>query len=75
MSPSATSLTPGSEWPTVPDLDPIMLGIPDVVELTRLSRPTIERRIADGTIPSVKVGARRLIPYHQLVEAMERLAT
>jgi excisionase family DNA binding protein len=41
----------------------------EVQELLRLSRSTVYARISDGTIPSVRIGGRILIPR----AALERL--
>lgn len=40
---------------------PILIGVPRAARLTDLSEPTIERMLADGFLPTVRVGARRLI--------------
>lgn len=40
--------------------------IEDAVESLRLSRTTIYRLMADGTLPSVKVGRNRRIPVAAL---------
>lgn len=42
-------------------------------QLLRVSESTIARWIADGTVPSVKVGGRRLIPRPG-IEAVMRAA-
>lgn len=40
--------------------------ISEFSSISTLSRMTLHRRIADGTIPSIKVGRRRLIPADAL---------
>jgi excisionase family DNA binding protein len=38
----------------------------DVAELFGMDVRTIRRRIADGTLPSVKIGGARLVPVEAL---------
>ena len=42
------------------------LRVKDVVAASGLSKNTVHARIADGTLPSVKVGRARLIPRTSL---------
>lgn len=46
---------------------PSHLSIEDVAQSTNLSTRTVRRRIADGTIPAVRVGRRILIPADALL--------
>lgn len=52
---------------------PILIGIPRAARLTDLSEATIERMLADGFLPTVKVGARRLIRLADLERWAEGL--
>lgn len=42
-------------------------------EKLRISRPTLYRRLNDGTIPSVKIGGRRLVPSSFFEEFLSRV--
>lgn len=44
----------------------IAYSIAEVARRSSLSQATIYRRIADGTVQSVKSGGRRLIPHDAL---------
>jgi excisionase family DNA binding protein len=46
--------------------------VKDVVEVLRLSRPTIHRRIKDGRIPATRIGARILIPGKFIEQLLEK---
>lgn len=39
-----------------------LYSIKETAEILGVSRSTVERRLADGTVPGVRIGARRLIP-------------
>lgn len=52
---------------------PILIGIPRAARLTDLSEAAIERMLADGFLPTVKVGARRLIRLADLERWAEGL--
>jgi excisionase family DNA binding protein len=45
----------------VRDLAPLAYSIDDAVKLTGLSRATIYNMFADGRLPSLKIGKRRLV--------------
>ena len=49
-------------------MDKKFLTFKEAIELLRLSRPTIERMIIRGEIPSYKVGKRRLFDSEELIE-------
>jgi excisionase family DNA binding protein len=49
-------------------MDKIFLTFKETIDLLRLSRPTIERMIIRGEIPSYKVGKRRLFDRGELIE-------
>jgi excisionase family DNA binding protein len=49
-------------------MDKQFLTFKEAIELLRLSRPTIERMIIRGEIPSYKVGKRRLFDRDELIE-------
>ncbi|MFC0282539.1 helix-turn-helix domain-containing protein [Camelimonas abortus] len=51
------------------------LSIPEFCEAYGLSRSTVYRMMANGALPSVKIGKRRLIPVdaaEALLQKMER---
>lgn len=52
---------------------PILIGVPRAARLTDLSEATIERVMADGFLPTVRVGARRLIRLTDLERWAEGL--
>lgn len=45
-----------------PAIEPAMVSIDDAADRLSISRRTLMARIADGSIRSVKVGRRRLVP-------------
>jgi excisionase family DNA binding protein len=49
-------------------VDNKFLTLTETANLLRISKPTIERMIAAGTIPSYKVGKRRLFDREELIE-------
>ena len=57
--PAATSphLSPRNEQ--IEALASEALTIPEVCKILRISQPTLHRRIADGTVESVKIGQAR----------------
>lgn len=44
----------------------LVYTVREVQQLLQLSRGTTYERIADGTIPSIKIGARILVPKAEL---------
>ena len=51
------------------------LSIPEFCKAYGLSRSTVYRMMAEGTLPSVKIGKRRLVPVdaaEALLQKMER---
>lgn len=42
--------------------DPYALTVDEAADLLRVHRRTIDRMVAAGTLPSAKIGGRRLIP-------------
>lgn len=50
----------------VVEAEPLLLGIPAVAQLLGISAATVRRNIDTGTIPSVRLGGRRLVPYDAL---------
>ncbi|MAG14037.1 MAG: hypothetical protein CMN78_05525 [Spirochaetales bacterium] len=53
----------------------ITLSIPETAEISGLSIPTVNRRILDGTLPSLKIGGRRLIPVAELEKYITKHTT
>ena len=51
------------------------LSLRDTADALKISMPTLHRRLNDGSIPSVKVGRRRLIPATYLDTLVESAAT
>lgn len=56
------------------DLQPITVGPERLPQLTGLSRTVAYELLKDGTLPSFKVGKRRLIRVADIEATMERLA-
>lgn len=50
---------------TLPD-EPLMLSMSETAEILRVSLRQVKKMVADGSIASVKLGGRRLIPYEIL---------
>lgn len=46
---------------------PLLIGVQEGVRLTGLGRSRLYELMADGEIPFVHVGKRRLIPYNGLL--------
>ena len=51
--------------------DSAFMTTAETAELLRVSERTVARRIADGSIPSVKVAGRRLVRREDLMEAID----
>jgi excisionase family DNA binding protein len=49
-------------------MDELLLSTREAARLLMVSEPTIKRRVYDGTIPSITIGALRRIPR----DALER---
>ena len=45
----------------VRDIAPLAYSIPEAVRVTGLSRATLYNMFADGRLPSLKIGKRRLV--------------
>ena len=54
--------------PRVPVASRLLLSIPDAADLVSLGRRSLEGLIDRKVVPSVKVGARRLVPREGLEE-------
>ena len=52
--------------PETPTGGPLLLTIDRVAELLSAERHTVDRLVADGTIPSVRVGRKRLVVAESL---------
>jgi excisionase family DNA binding protein len=50
---------------SLPD-EPLMLTMAETAELLRVSLRQIKTMVADGSLASVKLGRRRLVPYEVL---------
>ncbi len=61
------SLLPG-------DAQPVMLTTTETADALRVSARTLRRRLADGSVASVMVGGRRLVPASVVLELVERAA-
>ena len=53
----------------------LLLNVEEAVAATSIGRSKLYELMADGTIESVKVGKRRLIPEAALVRFVERVRT
>jgi excisionase family DNA binding protein len=40
----------------------LVISRPEAAQLLGISVPTLDRRLRDGDIPSIKLGGRRLVP-------------
>jgi excisionase family DNA binding protein len=54
-------------------IEPMFYGVMDASEATSLGRTKIYELMDSGQLPSVKVGARRLIPREALEQFAARL--
>ncbi len=48
--------------------EPLLVSLVEAAKLLSVSKPTIERMIADGTIPTRRLRRRRMIPWEYLEE-------
>lgn len=55
--------------------DALLYDVDDAVEMTRLGRTKLYELMANGTIPSVKAGRRRLIPAQALRDFVDGLVS
>jgi excisionase family DNA binding protein len=53
---------------------PLLVGLDEAAELLGLSERTVARLVADGELPSLKVGRRRLFSLRRLEEWAESRA-
>ena len=53
----------------VDSAEPMSVDAERMAKLSGLSRPTIDRAVREGTIPSFKVGRRRLFQPKKVIEA------
>jgi len=51
---------------------PTVLTVPEVARSLRMSEVTVWRRIADGGLPSVKIGGLRRVPARALEELLDQ---
>ena len=51
---------------------PLAMSPADVAAALRLTRPTVYKMMRDGTLPSVKLGANRLIPVKFLDDLLSQ---
>jgi excisionase family DNA binding protein len=77
----ANSLTPNSadsnsmpevSSPAVKELVPIMVSIKDAAEILGIGRTAVYSLLGDGTLKSVRIGRRNLIPIDELKGLVER---
>jgi excisionase family DNA binding protein len=55
------------------DIRPLAYGPADAAKVLGVSRARVYELMNDGTIPSLKLGARRLIRHEAIVELLDRL--
>jgi excisionase family DNA binding protein len=55
------------------DIQPLAYGPADAAKVLGVSRARVYELMNDGTIPSLKLGARRLIRHEAIVELLDRL--
>ena len=53
------------------DIEALYIGVAHFAKKFDVSSRTVHRRIADGTLPSLKFGRRRLIALRQLLSARD----
>lgn len=53
----------------------LMLTVDEAAKLMRISRSAAYRSIGRGEIPAVRFGRAIRVPYHALLETLERRAT
>ena len=51
--------------------EPLLVSLVEAAKLLSVSKPTIERMIADGAIPTRRLRRRRVIPRKFLLEMAE----
>ena len=71
----ATSLKPAQESPTSSGpaaLQRITYSVGQAATVTNLSRSKLYELMRDGALPSIKIGARRLIKHADLVNLLDR---
>jgi excisionase family DNA binding protein len=51
----------------------LLLTVVETAEVLNVSVPSINRRIADGSIPSIRLGGRRLIPRQELEATIAKM--
>lgn len=51
---------------------PVLISVSDAASLLSLSPRTVKALIAAGTLPSRKIGGRRLVPYRALMAFSEQ---
>jgi excisionase family DNA binding protein len=54
-------------------MDKALLSLPEFGQLTGLGQTTVKRLVREGTVVSVKVGDRRLIPATAVRQFVDRL--
>lgn len=55
-------MTAGYVEPRTLEDDRVLLGVPDAARLLSLGRSSVYQLMSSGSLASVKVGARRLVP-------------
>ena len=53
------------------ETEKLVYTVPEARQVLPLSRTTFYQRVADGTIPSVRIGGKILIPRKALEEALQ----
>jgi excisionase family DNA binding protein len=54
------------------DIESLFIGVSHFAKKFDVSPRTVHRRIADGTLPSLKFGRRRLIALQKLLHAQDQ---
>ncbi len=68
-SPASSTPSPESSRPA-----PLLLRVQDVCDQLNVSRATVQRLLAAGVLPSVKVGRARRVTYAALQQLVDDLA-
>jgi excisionase family DNA binding protein len=56
--------------PVVPEV-PVLLTVPEVIELTKLSRTWVWKQVRTRRLPTLKMGRRRLVRYRAFEEWLD----
>lgn len=73
LQPRSKALREALEWARLQEAEQDLLTIKQACKRLMISRPTLYKLVNDGKLPSVKIGARRLIPVRAITELIDLL--